>query len=205
MPVSNELRNQKQMMSRVAKGLSLRLRIIEVAVRTLLPVLGAGLLAAGLVGLVSFALLPLIESFTTRNWVAVEACVDSVRVIPTGYIVPMPFDLIEVRYSYDYEGQQFESTRFGPHDGLESRKRTSKFVGDASKNESVRIWVDADEPTRATVLRDVSWTLVALSLPALVFLMLGLFLVLVSMLIWNDRRSLFSHRGVGRSIFTDND
>lgn len=205
MPVIAELWNQKLMISRVEKSLSLRLRIIEVAVRTLLPVVGAGLLAAGLVGLVSFALLPLVDSLTTRNWVAVEARVDSVGVTPTGFIVPLPFDLIEVRYSYTYEGQHFESARFSPHEGLESRKRTKKFVADASENGSVRVWVDADDPTRATVLRNVNLTLVALSLPALVFLILGLLLVLASMLIWNDRRLLFRDRGAGRSFFTDND
>lgn len=193
------------MMSRVAKGLSLRLRIVEMAVRTLLPVVGAGLLAAGLVGLVSFALLPLIESFTTRNWVAVEARVDRVAVTPTGFIVPLPFDLIEVRYSYEYEGQRFESTRFGPHGGLETRKRTSLFVVDARKNGLVRVWVDADNPMRAAVLRDVNWILVMFSLPALVFLFLGLTLVLASMIIWNDRRPIFGERGGGRFFFTDND
>jgi len=205
MRVFTEFWNQRLMISRVEKGLSLRLRIIEVAVRTLLPLVGAGLLAAGLVGLVSFAVLPLVESFTTRNWVAVEARVDSVRVIPTGYIVPLPIDMIEVRYSYDYEGQRFESTRFGPHEGLESRKRTSKFVGDTNNNGVVRVWVDADDPMRATVLRDVNWVLVALALPALIFLALGLLLVLASMVIWNDRRSIFRDRGAGRTFFTDND
>lgn len=193
------------MMSRAAKGLSLRLRIIEVAVRILLPVLAAGLLATGVVGVVSFAFLPLVDTVSTRHWVAVDARVESLRVIRTGYIVSLPLDLIKVSYSYEYDGERFESSRFGPHDGLESRRRSNQFAATVRADGALKVWVDAAKPARATVQRDLNWSLVALSMPALVFVALGLTLMLISMVIWNDRRSLFGERGAGRFFLTDTD
>ncbi len=185
-------------MTRKLSSLPLRLRIVEFLIRLLLPLVGVGLLAAGLVGVVSFALLPLAEAFTTRNWVAVEARVEDMRRESLGMVVPLPIDRVVLRYSYTRDGQRFESSHFGPQRGLNTRRRSAEFLARVGSDPRLTVWVDANSPDRATVQRRLNWVLVALALPALAFGFLGAMMVLASMMLWNDRRSLFRRRNSRR-------
>ncbi|HRP96431.1 MAG TPA: DUF3592 domain-containing protein, partial [Rhodocyclaceae bacterium] len=71
-----------------------------------------------------------------------------------------------------------------------SRPRSRLFAESAAPGASITVWVDGANPARAMVHRDLNWRLIALSLPALLLCGVGFLMVLVGMMIWNDRRSL---------------
>lgn len=177
--------------------LSLRLRVAEFVIRLLLPLFGVGLLAAGLVGVVNFLLVPLADLFVTRDWVVVEARVESVRTEPLSKWLPLPVNRMVLRYSYMHDGQRYECGHYGPQQGLETRKRSNAFLSEVTSEPTIRVWLDPSSPDRATVQRQMSWALAALALPALALGFLGAMMVLASMMLWNDRRSLFRRR-IGR-------
>ncbi len=172
----------------------LRSRILEILLRTLLPFFGVALLAGGLVGVVTFAFLPLTDSLLSRNWEPIQARVESVGVRAPSVAIPLALDLVEVNYRYDFEGQSYVGQRFGPHGLLESHKASLAFVASVQADPLITIWIDPDRPESAMVHRDLNWNVVALSLPALVFCFLGALMVMTGMVIWNDRRSVLRRR-----------
>lgn len=175
------------------RSLSWRVRAVDIALRALVPMLGIGLLTTGLVGFTTFALLPLAEAFGSRHWLPVKASVQSVALAPPRLSIPVMVDVVSVRYEYEFQGRHYVATQFGPHGGLESRSRSRQFAEQAAPGAPITVWVDSARPDRAMVHRDLNWRLVALSLPALLFIGVGVLLVLLGMLIWNDRRSLLRH------------
>lgn len=191
-------------MARIASPLPLRLRSVDIAVRFLLPLIGVALLSAGLVGVVSFALFPLVDALSSRDWIAVPARVERVEIHPVTLFVPLPFDRIEVRYVYSHDGRAFESSRFGPHQDIEGRRRSAAFVERVRQDRDVTVWVDGNAPHRATLHRKINWVVFALTIPSLIFTFLGAVLVLASMMLWSDRRSLFRRR-TGTRSFTESD
>lgn len=178
-------------MARTARRLSLRARVLDVAVRALLPLVGIAVLTSGLVGVLTFAVLPLVEALASRNWIPVQANVISVQVSRPHIVIPLPVDVVEVRYRYAFAEREYVATQFGPHGGLESRKKSRAFVDAAMPGATITIWGHARDPARAMVQRELNWQLVALALPALLLCGLGFLMVLAGMMIWNDRRSLF--------------
>jgi hypothetical protein len=178
-------------MVRTATRLSLRARMLDLAVRALLPLLGIAVLTSGLVGVLTFAVLPFVEVFASRNWIPVQASVVSAQVSPPRIVIPLPVDLVEVRYRYAFEEREYVATQFGPHGRLESRKKSRAFVDAAMPGTTITVWVHSRDPARAMVQRELNWQLIALALPALLLCGLGFLMVLAGMMIWNDRRSLF--------------
>lgn len=171
--------------------LTLRARLLDIAVRALLPFLGIGVLTSGLVGLLTFGVLPLVELLSGRAWMSVEATVESVSVSQPRVAIPLDLDIIELRYHYEYAGTLFTSMQFGPHGGLENRTKSRAFLDTAEPGAAITVWVDLDNPQHAMVNRDLNWGLIALSLPALLLCAIGFLMVLAGMLVWNDRRSMF--------------
>lgn len=177
-------------MANTGRRLPLRARVLDIAVRLLVPLVGIGLLTAGLVGVTTFAVLPFVEALASRNWVPVAASVENVELGPPRVAIPMALDVVSVRYHYEFDGRQYVATQFGPHGGLESHSRSLLFAESAAPGASITVWVDGANPARAMVHRDLNWRLIALSLPALLLCGVGFLMVLVGMMIWNDRRSL---------------
>lgn len=173
---------------------SLRSRIVDALLRTLVPFAGAGLLAGGLVGVVNFAVLPVVESVFSRGWQATEARVERLSVSPPAIPIPLQLDLVEVQYRYDFGGDSFVGRQFGPHGSLESRRVSQAFMASVDAGAVVTIWVDPDEPGRAMVRRDLNWNVVALALPALLFCFVGGLMVMIGMMTWNDRPAVMRWR-----------
>lgn len=173
---------------------SLRSRIVEVLLRTLVPFFGVGLLAGGLVGVVNFAALPIVESVLSQSWQATEARVERLSVRPPAMPIPLPLDLIEVQYRYDFGSGSFVGRQFGPHGAVESRRVSQAFVASVDADAVVTIWIDPDKPERAVVRRDLNWHVVALALPALMFCVFGGLMVMIGMMMWNDRPAVLRWR-----------
>lgn len=191
-------------MARIAPPLPLRLRAIDIAVRLLLPLIGVALMSAGLVGLVSFTLMPIADALSSRNWIEVTAVVERAEIEPVSLIVPLPLNRVQVSYTYVHAGRVYESTRFSPQQNFESRRRSTALVAGLQQNPRTTVWVDGNAPKRATLHRTTSWVVFALAIPALIFTFLGAVLVLASMMLWSDRRSLF-RRWTGNGDITESD
>lgn len=170
---------------------TLRLRIVEIALRVLLPLAGILLLSAGVVGTLSFGILPLVERAGAANWQSARATVIEHRAVPAVRALPVPVDRIEIRYRYTIDGRQFEGSQYGAHRGLESRERSLAFITTVQAQPQIAIWVHPVDPARAMVRRNLNWRLIAYTVPALAMTLVGSMLVLTSMLVWNDRRSMF--------------
>lgn len=170
---------------------TLRLKIVEIALRVLLPLAGILLLSAGVVGVLSFGILPLVERAGAAEWRSAPATVTHHEVVSAVRVLPVPVDRIELRYRYAIDGRQFEGSQYGVHRGLESRDRSQAFIGSVQAQPQIAIWFHPDDPGRAMVRRDLNWRLFAYTIPALAMALVGGMLVLTSMLVWNDRRSIF--------------
>ena len=178
-------------MSRTPNATTLRLKAVEIALRVLLPLAGILLLSAGVVGVMTFGVLPLFERTGTGDWQSVRATVIEHRSVAAVRALPLPVDRIELRYRYVFDGQQYEGSNYGAHHGLESRDRSQTFIASVQAQPQIAVWVDPYDPGRAMVRRELNWRLFAYSVPALAMALVGAMLVLTSMLVWNDRRSLF--------------
>ena len=178
-------------MASTQNATTLRLRIVEIALRVLLPLAGMLLLSAGVVGVLSFGVLPLAERAGTADWQSARATVTEHRVVSAVRALPVPVDRVEIRYRYTVDGRQFEGSQYGVHRALESRERSLAFSAMVQAQPQIAIWVHPTDPGHAMVRRDLNWRLVAYTVPALAMALVGGMLVLTSMLVWNDRRSMF--------------
>ena len=190
-------------MSALPKWARIRSWLVEVLFRLCLPVCGAGLLAAGVVGVVTFALVPLNHWNQARAYVPVAAIVEHVQVMPLRRRLPLPLDYVELRYRYEIDGQTYRASRYGPHGGLVGRTELANFTEAVHEFPSVRIWVHPLRAERAMVARGLHWPVVGLAIPALVMCFLGAIMVLVSMLIWNHPKALTLKHGWSLLTKTD--
>lgn len=173
---------------------SLRSRIVDILLRTLVPFLGVGLLAGGLVGVVNFAVLPVVESVFSRGWQVTEAHVESLSIRSPTIPIPLQLDLVDVRYRYDFEDRSFVGQQFGPHGPLESRSASRAFMESVETDAVITIWLNPHRPAHAMVHRDLNWNVVLLALPALVFCFFGSMMILIGMMTWNDRPAVLRRR-----------
>jgi hypothetical protein len=178
-------------MARTPNATTWRLRTVEIALRVLLPLAGILLLSAGVVGVLTFGVLPLFERAGAGDWQSVRATVTDHRAVAAARALPLPVDRLELRYRYVIDGQQFEGSNYGAHRGLESRDRSQAFIATVESQPQITVWVDPGDPRRALVRRDLNWRLFAYTIPAMAMVLVGAMLVLTSMLVWNDRRSMF--------------
>ncbi|HRQ47899.1 MAG TPA: DUF3592 domain-containing protein [Rhodocyclaceae bacterium] len=173
---------------------SLRSRIVDILLRTVVPIVGIGLLACGLVGMVNFAVLPIMESVLSRGWQQTEAQVESLSLRSPTVPIPLQLDLVELQYRYDFDNRSFVGQQFGPHGPLERRSSSQAFVARVETDAVITIWIDPGRPDRAMVHRDLNWHVVALALPALLFCFVGSMMVLIGMMTWNDRPAVLRRR-----------
>lgn len=178
-------------MARTPNATTLQLRAVEIALRILLPLAGILLLSAGMVGVLSFGVFPLLDRSGTGEWQSVRAVVTDHRAVAAVRALPIPVDRVELRYRYEIDGRQYEGSRYGAHQGLETRDRSLSFIAAVQSEPQITVWVDPDDASRAMVRRDLNWRLFAYLVPALAMMLVGGMLVLTSMLVWNDRRSIF--------------
>ncbi len=168
--------------------ISLKFRLLEAAIRVVLPSAGIVLLVAGLMGLVSFAGMPLLEAVRCRQWIPVPAQLEKVEVLPPDFVRSRPLPALAVRYRYHYENADFTGERHDLHHGLDTAGEMLRRLEQLNDSPSVTAWVNPKTPEQSMLERSLHWTVVALALPAGVLTLLGAILVFAGMVAWNDWR-----------------
>jgi len=175
------------MMPRTEAAAPRRAFLVALAMRTLMPVSGVGMLIIGLLCVTSFALMPLSELATTRQWTQVEARVEQIGLHPHGPGLSWPFPFLDVRYRYVVEGNDYVGDRFGFHGGIDSDAARLQQLMSLDPGDRLTIWVDSADPRDALIDRTLNWALVAMSIPGLALCVVGVLMVIVGMLAWTER------------------
>ena len=155
-----------------------------------MPLLGGFLLAVGVLGVVTFALLPAVEAIGCRTWEPAEAIVDEFRVDDAGLLLPVPIRRISLTYHYKWTGDDHQGDRFGPHGGLIGGLPEEPI----EPGDEIVVWVNPANPSQALVSRDFQWPLFAIGLVSLSAALVGGFAVFLGMVMMNDRRLMLGRR-----------
>lgn len=166
--------------------------------RVLLPLFGMALVTTGLLGVLSFAVLPLVDLLRTQNWVAVPATVESVSRRPPRTPLHPPLDSLEISYRYSLNGSTHHGARFDLQEGLYDAQAAGATVAELSGSPAITVWVNPAAPDQAIAHRELRWPLFLLALPALVLLVIGVAMVYRGMLAWTGGRAMPPSAGEDR-------
>jgi len=171
----------------VAKAPSLlRIRLAGMVVRVGFPLLGACLLTLGMLGLVSFAVLPAFDALRSRDWQPVPAVLETVAVLPPSSRLHPPLDLLEIRYRYTIGDVEYSDDRFDPHTGLYLHSASLAVLAEMRASPEIVVWVNPADPAEAMVRRDLRWPVLLFAVPALMMALTGGLMVFAGMLAWNN-------------------
>ncbi len=171
-----------------------KLRLFEAAIRVVLPVVGIALLVFGLMGVVSFAAMPLLEAVRCRQWVPVSAQLERVEVLSPDFVHNRPLPMLTVRYRYRYENTDFTSDRHDLHHGLDTTDGMSMRLVQLNDSPSITAWVNPNIPEQSMLERSLHWSVLVLALPSGLLVLVGAILVFAGMVAWNDWRPPWRHR-----------
>lgn len=169
------------------------------AVRVGLPLIGLALLMTGLLGVVSYGVLPVIDAARSRDWKPVEAMVESVALSPAVPGFRPQLETLEIRYGYIVDGEVHAGTRYDPHAGQYPIPESSEVLASLKTSPRITVWVDPDEPQDAMVLRAVRLPVMLFAVPALGLALVGGLMLFVGMLSWNHNRLTWRPGGAGES------
>lgn len=175
------------MMPRTEASAPRRAFVVALAMRTLMPVSGICMLIIGVLSVTSFALVPIGEFAGTRQWTQVEARVERIGLHEHGPGLSWPFPLLELRYRYVFDGNDYVGDRFGFHGGIDSDVAQLRPLLSVRPGDNLTVWVDAADPRDALVDNSLNWALVAMSIPGLALCVVGVLMVIVGMLAWTER------------------
>jgi uncharacterized protein DUF3592 len=173
---------------------SARVTLGAVVIRVGLPVLGVALLMAGLLGIVSYGVLPSVDALRSRDWQPVEASIDYVGLrLPPSRLHPN-LDAVEIRYRYFAAGAEHSGVRYDPHDGQYSRPLSQEVFARLQSAGTIAVWVNPADPDDAMVSRELRWPVLFFTLPALALALAGGLMLFAGMLAWShDGRSWPRH------------
>lgn len=167
-----------------------RTRLLALCLRLSVPLVGICVLTLGLFGLLSYGVLPAVESMSMQGWHAVPARLERVAVRPGLPSLLPPFDTVEVAYRYEAGGVERTGGRLDVHDGRAVRARAAAIAAALQTQGPLTVWVDPDDPLQAIMRREPRWDVLVFGLPALVMLVVGGFMLFVGMVAWNGRGML---------------
>lgn len=159
-----------------------------IAIRVGLPLIGVALLMTGLLGVVSYAVLPTIDALRARDWQPVEATVQSVSLVPAVSELHPPLDTVEIRYTYKVDGAEHAGLRFDPHGGQYAQPEASEVFSKLKTTPQITVWVNPDDANDAMVLAELRVPVVLLAVPAFGLALVGGLLLFTGMLAWNHNR-----------------
>jgi hypothetical protein len=164
---------------------SLRTRLTGTVIRIGLPAVGVCLLTFGLLGVVSFAVLPAAEALRSRDWRTVPGVLELAQVSPPLSRLHPPLDKIEIRFRYTLAGVEYHSDRLDPHAGLYLRSVSREVLEGLRASEELPVWVNPGNPADAMVRRDLRLPVLLFALPALAMAVAGGLMLFAGMLAWN--------------------
>ncbi|MDT3671517.1 MAG: DUF3592 domain-containing protein [Aromatoleum sp.] len=174
--------------------------LILFVVRVGLPLIGLALLMTGLLGVVSYGVLPVIDAARSHDWKPVEATVESVAVSPPPVSGFHPqLETLEIRYGYIADGEVHVGARYDPHGGQYAIPESSEVLASLKTSPRITVWVDPDEPQDAMVLRAVRLPVLLFAVPALGLALVGGVMLFLGMLSWNHNRLTWRPGGAGES------
>lgn len=157
---------------------------VRIAVCTFLPLLGVVLLVSGLLGVVSFGVLPILDMLRTRAWVPVPAAVEEVSLRVPNWPVKPPLEALDIRYRYEHAGTAHQGVRYDPHGGLLSAQAGRATIAGLQATPAITVWMNPVAPAQAIVHRDVRWQVLALALPSLALALGGGVMIYWGMVAW---------------------
>lgn len=162
----------------------LHVRAAALCLRLSVPLAGVFLLTLGLLGALSWGLLPVMEAWSARHWQRVPATLQQVTVHAQADGLLSPFNTVEVSYRYRIEGVERVGRRLDVHDGRAVGGRAA-VIAEAVRGEAgLRVWVDPANPARALIRRELRWDVVVFVLPALGMIVAGVVLLFAGMVAW---------------------
>ena len=164
---------------------TLRTRLTGTVIRIGLPVVGVCLLTFGLLGVVSFAVLPATEALRSRDWRAVPAVVELAELRPPLSRLHPPLDKIEIRYRYVVAGVEYHEDGFDPHAGLYLPSASGAALAGLRASPEILVWVNPGNPGEAMVRRNLRLPVLLFALPALAMAVAGGLMLFAGMLAWN--------------------
>jgi hypothetical protein len=166
-------------------SLSLGALLGAFAVRVGLPLIGVALLMTGLLGVVSYGVLPALEALRSRNWQPVEASVESAGLsMPVSRLHPR-LDTVEIQYRYFVGETPYRGVRYDPHEGQYAPEISGEILAHLRTSPQITVWVNPDNPAEALVLRDLRLPVLILTVPAFGMALAGGLMLFTGMLSWS--------------------
>lgn len=153
-----------------------------------LPLLGVGLLMAGLLGIVSYGVLPAVESLRSRDWQPVEASIEAVSLHGPPSTLHPPLDWVQIRYRYRVGDADHHGVRYDPHDGQYAHDSSQSIVAGLQASPRITVWVNPADPGEAMVFRELRWAVFLFTFPALALALAGGLMLFAGMLAWSHAR-----------------
>ncbi len=155
-----------------------KLEVPEGLLKGLIPrtalVLAALLFVAG--GSLSFWFLgvqPLWDAWRSQDWKPVTAQVQELSVGPGPDGGNRSLKVV-VSYRYQVDGRSYLGHRYGLHGWMDNREAQQAAYEDLLYRHRVQAWFNPEDPAESLLNRDLHWTIVAMALPALGALLMGI-------------------------------
>lgn len=165
-------------------------RLLALSLRLSVPLVGICVLTLGLFGLLSYGVLPAVESMSMQGWHAVPVRLERVVVRPGMPGLLPPFDTVEVAYRYEAGGVERTGRRLDVHDGRAVRSQAAAIAAALQMQGALSAWVHPDDPLQVVMRREPRWDVLVFVLPALAMLVAGGVMLFVGMVAWNGRGML---------------
>lgn len=164
-----------------------------------LPLIGVTLLMTGLIGVVSYGVLPTIDAVRSRAWQPVEATIESVSVTPPVSRFHPQLETVEIRYGYTVDGNLHTGVRYDPHNGQYAPAQSSEVLASLKTSPKITVWVDPDRPSDAMALRELRLPVLLFTVPALGLALAGGMMLFGGMRSWNQDRATWRPGPTGES------
>lgn len=165
---------------------SLKLLIVDGAIRVVFPLMGIVLLVSGLFGAITFGVQPLYEAMQTRQWHPVPATLEMARIEPADILHNRPLPAVKVRFHYRVGERDYVGTRYDLHQGVGFKRMVERMLAELGAGSAVTAWVNPNEVEQALMVRSLNWPVLAVALPFAGVALLGGILLLVGMVAWNQ-------------------
>jgi len=170
-----------------------------IVVRVGLPLIGVALLMTGLIGVVSYGVLPTIDAWSSRHWQPVEATIESVSLSPPPSRFHPRLETLDIRYEYTVDGTAHVGTRYDPHSGQYAHPQNSEILASLKTSPKITVWVDPENPEDAMVLRELRLPVLVFVVPALGLALAGGLMLFTGMLSWNHDHPTWRAGGASES------
>ncbi|MEY4591943.1 MAG: hypothetical protein RIR18_838 [Pseudomonadota bacterium] len=146
----------------------------------------------GVLGVHQAVFTPIKESLRTRDWVAMPAILDDIKLLAAdGTPIPivndpnmtvaerasiMPTGIVKlaVRYHYYIGEEIYDGNRYGLFEGLDDGDAQRYAAATMHRKQEIQVWINPKNPSESILNRDLHWGVMAIGLPLLATALVGL-------------------------------